>query len=163
MTAHGPNGPAGFTATGFSSVSLAPPLVLVCVGKRASAHDAVVAAPCFGVSILSEGQAWIADQFARSGIDRFGGVPLLEVAGREHGVPLVDGAVGSLECRPHRRFDAGDHTILVGEVVATIVGAGRPLVHWARSFGAFVPAGVTPMAVARAASEQGGSTWANRS
>src|SRR5262249_9122514 len=69
-------GRVGFPASAFPSVSLEPPLVLVCVARGASAHDAVVAAEAFGVNILSERQQWIAEQFARPGVDRFAHVPL---------------------------------------------------------------------------------------
>lgn len=138
VTARGDAGAVGFTATGFTSVSLTPPLVLVCVGKRASVHDVVVGAARFGVSILSEGQRWIAEQFARSGQDRFAGVPL-----REDGAPLVADAVVQLECRPHARHDAGDHTILVGEVLAAHVAAATPLVHHFRRYGSFTADPVT--------------------
>ncbi len=133
VTAVGAEGLVGFTVTGFTSVSLVPPLILVCAAKRASAHDAVAAAGQFGVSILSDRQRWIAEQFARSGIDRFGGVPL-----RLDRVPLIEEAVAQLECRRHALHDAGDHTIVIGEVIATAVGSGRPLIHCARRFGAFV-------------------------
>jgi flavin reductase (DIM6/NTAB) family NADH-FMN oxidoreductase RutF len=136
VAAHHPSGPVGFTATGFSSVSLSPPLVLVCVDKGASAHSGVVAADYFGVSILDDRQAWIALQFARSGIDRFDGVPLrISKADR---APLIDGALAHLECRKHTCLEAGDHTILFGEVLEGVVGVGRPLLHFARRFGSFV-------------------------
>jgi flavin reductase (DIM6/NTAB) family NADH-FMN oxidoreductase RutF len=126
-------GLVGLTATGFASASLSPPLVLVCVGKVASAYAGVVGAEHFGVSVLGERQAWIAEQFARPGVDRFRGVPL-----RAAGVPLIDGALAQLECRRFARHDAGDHTIVLGEVLEGRVAAGRPLVHFGRRFGAFV-------------------------
>ena len=125
-------GLVGFTATGFTSASLTPPLVLVCVGKSASAHDGVVSAERFGVSVLCDGQEWIAEQFARSGIDRF-----RDVALRPGGVPLVEGALVQLECRRHARYDAGDHTILLGQALDGFICAARPLVRFARRFGSF--------------------------
>jgi flavin reductase ActVB len=137
VTTHGPGGYVGFTATGFTSVSLSPPLVLVCVARTASAHDAVVGGVHFGVSVLDEHRSWIASQFARSNVDRFSDVPLSLPA--PTGVPLIEGAIAHLQCRRHARHDAGDHTILVGEVVAASVASGRPLVHFARRFGHFVP------------------------
>ena len=137
VTAAGPSGPSGLTASAFSSVSLSPPLVLVCVGKRARAHDALVRGDFFGVSVLAERQAWIAEQVGRSGIDRFRDVPLR----REGRVPLVEGALVQLECRRYAAHDAGDHTILVGEVLEGTVGAGSPLVHFGRKFGGFVEMG----------------------
>jgi flavin reductase ActVB len=133
----------GFTATGFTSVSLSPPLILVCVAKTASAYDGVVGAELFGVSVLGEGQRWIAERFATTGIDRFDGVSVLQ--GAVASVPLIDGALAHLECRPHARHDAGDHTLLVGHVVSATTSATttseRPLLHYARRFGAFAPGG----------------------
>jgi flavin reductase (DIM6/NTAB) family NADH-FMN oxidoreductase RutF len=136
VAANSPSGPVGFTATGFTAVSLSPPLILVCVGKDASAHREVVSATHFAVSILDEGQAWIARQFARSGTNRFEGISL-EGAGVAQ-APLIAGALARIQCRGHDRYDGGDHTILIGEVVEVSVGKGRPLVHFARQFGAFV-------------------------
>jgi flavin reductase (DIM6/NTAB) family NADH-FMN oxidoreductase RutF len=130
-------GPVGFTASAFSSVSLAPPLVLVCVGKRASAHDAVTLTELFGVSVLAEWQSRIAEQFGRSGTDRFRDVPLRSGAR----VPLIDGALVQLECRRYATHDAGDHTILVGEVLDGRVSGGAPLVHFGRKLGRFVASG----------------------
>jgi flavin reductase ActVB len=139
VAANSASGLVGFTATGFTSVSLTPPLVLVCIDKDASAHGGVVTAEYFGVSILDEKQEWVALQFAQSGIDRFRGVQLrTSEAGR---APFIDGALAHLECRRHACLEAGDHTILVGEVLEGVVGVGRPLVHFARRFGSFVAVG----------------------
>jgi flavin reductase (DIM6/NTAB) family NADH-FMN oxidoreductase RutF len=135
VTAHTPAGLMGFTASAFASVSLEPPLVLVCVGKRASTHAGIVEAPHFGVSVLHAKQAWVADQFAhRQGVERFAGVPLRATAS----VPIVEGALAELVCSRHALHDAGDHTILVGRVLECRSNAGRPLVHYARTFGGFV-------------------------
>jgi flavin reductase (DIM6/NTAB) family NADH-FMN oxidoreductase RutF len=134
VTGHAPEGPVGFTVSAFSSVSLEPPLVLFCVGKTASAYDGILAAPQFGISVLEAGQAEIAAQFARHGVDRFAGVALRAGAG----VPLIEGAVAQLECRRHALHDAGDHTIVVGEVLRSHSAPGEPLVHHARRFGDFV-------------------------
>ena len=136
VTAQGAAGPVGFTATGFTSLSLAPPLILVCVAKNASAYDGVVGAERFGVSILGERQQWIAEQFACSGIDRFREVSV--VADPAVTVPLIEGALARLECHFHAQHDAGDHTILIGRVAAAWTSAGRPLLHFRRRFGGFV-------------------------
>jgi flavin reductase (DIM6/NTAB) family NADH-FMN oxidoreductase RutF len=87
----------------------------------------------YGISVLGERQAWVAEQFARKNIDRFEGMPL--VAGER--VPLVEGALVHLECRRYARHEAGDHTILIGEVLAGGVTPGKPLLHFARKFGTF--------------------------
>jgi flavin reductase ActVB len=137
VTTRGARGHVGFTATGFTSVSLSPPLVLVCIARTASAHDTVVGNVHFGVSVLDEHRPWIATQFARSDVDRFADVPVS--LPEPTGVPLIDGAIAHLQCRRHARHDAGDHTILVGEVLAVSVASGKPLLHFARRFGHFVP------------------------
>jgi flavin reductase ActVB len=142
VAARGGSGLHGFTATGFTSVSLVPPLILVCVAKTASAYDGVVGSELFGVSVLREDQLSLAERFATSGIDRFEGVSLR--FGPRASAPLIDGALAHLECRPHARHDAGDHTLLVGEVLSAATGTGKPLVHFARRFGAFAPGLVRP-------------------
>lgn len=133
VAGHAPDGPVGFTVSSFSSVSLDPPLVLVCVAKTASAYSAITGVARFGISVLEASQSWIASQFARQGVDRFAGVTLREDAG----VPLVEGALAHLECERHAAHEAGDHTILIGNVVAVRHGPGEPLVHFARTFGGF--------------------------
>ncbi|MGD0677293.1 MAG: flavin reductase family protein [Polyangiaceae bacterium] len=135
VAARHPTGLVGFTATGFCALSLSPPLVLACVGKSASAHDRIVTSEYLGVSILDERQTPIAAQFARSGIDRFAGIPLC--TDTRYGVPLVEGSLAVLECRRHALHDAGDHTILVAEVLAAAISDGSPLLHFGRRFGAF--------------------------
>jgi flavin reductase (DIM6/NTAB) family NADH-FMN oxidoreductase RutF len=140
---------AGLTATAFSSVSLEPPLVLVCVARTASAYEAVVNAERVGISVLAVEQAWVARQFAKHGIDKFAGVPLLP----DQGVPLVDGALAHLECRRHAQHLAGDHTIVVFEVVTVSAAGGKPLLHHARKLGGFawestVKPGPPPTAIA---------------
>ena len=129
-----PGGPVGLTASAFTPVSLAPPLILVCIGQERSAHDALVHAQHFGVSVLAERQGWIADKLGRAGIDRFGDIPL------RHGActPLVDGALVQLLCRPYANHNGGDHTILIGEVLNSEVRGGAPLVHFGRKMGRFV-------------------------
>jgi flavin reductase ActVB len=141
VAARDSRGLVGFTATGFTSVSLSPPLILVCIGKKASVHDRIVDAELFGVSVLAERQAWIAEQFARPGVDRFLNVPLSNDGLPR--APRVEGALTRLECQKHALHDAGDHTLLVGKVLAGAIANGRPLVHFARRFGGFITEGQT--------------------
>jgi flavin reductase (DIM6/NTAB) family NADH-FMN oxidoreductase RutF len=133
VTCYGAEGPVGFTVSAFSSVSLDPPLVLVCVARTASAYDAIVSAGSFGISILEAKQAWVASQFARQGVDRFAGIELRADAG----VPLIEGAIAQLVCARHALHEAGDHTIVVGAVVDVRHSPGDALIHYAREFGAF--------------------------
>lgn len=127
----------GLTATAFTSVSLAPPLVLVCVGRTTAAGDGVVSSDVFGISILEQRQRWIAERFARKNVDRFQGVAWSE--GPIASAPLIDGALARLECRQHARHDAGDHVMLVGRVLGATVADGAPLLHHSRRFGRFLP------------------------
>jgi flavin reductase (DIM6/NTAB) family NADH-FMN oxidoreductase RutF len=128
-----PEGPVGLTVSAFSSVSLDPPLVLVCIGKSASAFGGVTAAERFGISVLHERQTGLAEQFARKDIDRFAGVGLVKAAP----VPWLDEALAHIACAPEAIHDAGDHVILVGRVFDARSRAGRPLVHYSRALGGF--------------------------
>lgn len=130
VTTQGPDGPLGLTVTAFSSVSLEPPLVLVCIDRRSETH-AGFARGSFAVSLLAEGQEGMSQRFAGGGPDKFaeGGL----VAG-ESGLPLVPGALAHLECRVHASLPGGDHVIYVGLVERASVFEGRPLLHHARGY-----------------------------
>ncbi|MCU1348177.1 MAG: flavin reductase domain protein, FMN-binding [Acidobacteria bacterium] len=119
--------PFGMTVAAFSSLSLHPPLVLVCIEKSVKTHDAIAAAGKFGVSILGSGQADLSNRFASRIEDKFADVP---VRRGELGLPLLDGAVTALECRLTNQLEGGDHTIFIGEVVDLAVGEGAPLVYY---------------------------------
>lgn len=127
----------GFTASSFSSLSLDPPLVLVCLDKRAGSHPAFVEASSWAISVLAADQAELALQLASHAPDKFEGVEM--IAGVVTGLPLFAGAIAHLECRAHERLSGGDHTILVGEVLRAEVYEGAPLLHYRRSFGGFQP------------------------
>jgi flavin reductase ActVB len=141
ITADGHGGFAGFTASAFSSLSLEPPLVLVCLQKDADCHQAFMEADQFTVSILSSDQADIGLRFSTKSIDKMQGTPA--VPGEATGLPLVERASGWLECRAWGRYDGGDHTILIGEVLAAGVSNEEPLLRYRRGFGRFAPAQVT--------------------
>ena len=107
------------TVNSFTSVSLEPVLVLVCIDRTARFHAAVLASGTWGVSVLAAHQEAVSREFATRGRDRseqFASVPVH--AGRATGVALVDGALATLECRTVSTLEAGDHTVLVGEVLA---------------------------------------------
>ncbi|GGA21944.1 flavin reductase family protein [Neptunicoccus cionae] len=106
--------PVGFTANSFSSVSLDPPLLLVCPGKFLSSYSAFAECTRFAVNVLAQGQDDIADVFARSKGDRFA-----QVAHRidAHGLPLINNAAAQFSCQTHRSIPMGDHSILIGQVL----------------------------------------------
>jgi 3-hydroxy-9,10-secoandrosta-1,3,5(10)-triene-9,17-dione monooxygenase reductase component len=126
----------GMTVSAFSSLSLDPPLVMACIGHDATIAGSVSAAGFFGVSVLAEDQVPLSRRFADPDADRFDGVAFLR--GRS-GVALLDGALAHLECRIVARHEAGDHTIVVGEVLAGSAREGRPLVHHHGRYGGFAP------------------------
>jgi 3-hydroxy-9,10-secoandrosta-1,3,5(10)-triene-9,17-dione monooxygenase reductase component len=117
----------GMTVSAFASLSLVPPLVLVCIGDDATIAGAVADAGQFAVSVLAEDQELLARRFAESDTNRFAGTA---VSRGVTGLALVDGAVAHLQCAIVARHRGGDHTIVVGELfAAAAVEDGRPLVY----------------------------------
>lgn len=119
--------PFGMTVAAFSSLSLHPPLVLVCVEKTVKSHDAIAGAGKFGVSILNSKQTDVSNRFASRAEDKFAGT---EIVHGELGLPLIAGAITRLECRVTEKLEGGDHTIFVGEVVGAQTEEGEPLVYY---------------------------------
>ncbi|MET7571847.1 flavin reductase family protein [Streptomyces sp. NPDC005492] len=128
ITASGGAGPVGFTATSLSSVSAQPPMLSFGISTGASSWPAISGADHVGVHILGEHQEQLAATFARSGADRFG-APTAWREGPE-GVPVLDDVLAWLVCRVVARVPAGDHRIVVAEVVlGDPAGSGRPLLY----------------------------------
>jgi flavin reductase (DIM6/NTAB) family NADH-FMN oxidoreductase RutF len=117
----------GMTVASFASLSLRPPLVLVCIEKAVKTHDAIAAARKFGVSILSSDQADISSRFAARSDDKFAG---LDTDRGSLGVPLIRGALTTLECTVREQLAGGDHSIFIGEVVDARTGDGAPLLYF---------------------------------
>jgi flavin reductase (DIM6/NTAB) family NADH-FMN oxidoreductase RutF len=107
----------GMTATAFSSVSLDPPLVLVCVITGSAGADLIPRNGVFAANILSSGQEAISNYFASRdrprGRDAFADIPHREVA---TGAPVIDGVAAFVDCRLVASYEAGDHLIFIGEV-----------------------------------------------
>lgn len=119
--------PYGMTVASFASLSLRPPLVLVCIEKSVKTHDAIAAAGKFGVSILAANQADVSSRFASKRDDKFEGIATKRGA---DGVPLIDGALTAVECRVYQQLPGGDHSIFVGEVLHCHSSDGQPLVYF---------------------------------
>jgi flavin reductase (DIM6/NTAB) family NADH-FMN oxidoreductase RutF len=128
--------PSGLTASAFTSVSLDPPLVLVCVDHAATAHPDFRARGWFAVNVLRREQEALSRRFAVSGGDKFSGVACHE---SQTGLPLLDGALATLECRIVETHEAGDHTIFIGQVEAASIAGGRPLVYFHGSYHGLTP------------------------
>jgi flavin reductase (DIM6/NTAB) family NADH-FMN oxidoreductase RutF len=123
--------PHGLTISSFSSVSLSPPLVSICLGHAVTSVGLFRDAKFFGLSVLDVGQREVSQRFARKNEDRFEG---LQWHCGAHGVPLVANALAELECAAYKVVTAGDHDILIGEVVAARYRAGAPLIHFASRY-----------------------------
>jgi flavin reductase (DIM6/NTAB) family NADH-FMN oxidoreductase RutF len=118
---------AGITASSVTSLSLDPPMLLVCVGRDAMIHDPLLEAERFGVNVLTVDQRGLARRFA----DR--SRQLLEEGEfvlSPGGVPLLPGALARIECRRRTHLAAGDHTIVTGTLEWSEVGAGAPLCYF---------------------------------
>lgn len=123
--------PLGLTVSAFASVSLDPPLVLVCIDNRSDAHYGFQASRVFGVSVLREDQEHFSRRFAQPGREKFAARDLHL---GETGVALVPGALAHIECRVASSQRAGDHTIYVGEVLRLEARPGRPLLYHASGY-----------------------------
>jgi flavin reductase (DIM6/NTAB) family NADH-FMN oxidoreductase RutF len=127
----------GLTANAFSSVSLDPPLVLICVGSTSQGCEVIQQIGAFAVNVLSDGQEPLSRFFASKdrprGRDAFRDVPHSEAI---TGCPLLDGAVAQMDCRLHDAHEAGDHMIFIGAVVAlNIDPEAKPLIFHGGSYG----------------------------
>lgn len=128
--------PHGLTVSSFTSVSLEPPLLLICLGHAVTCIDLFRASEYFGINILAEDQQSLSERFARKGEDRFNGLAWHPGA---TGVPLLDGALATIECGVHQRFTSGDHDILVAEMVGMEVFEGEPLIYYASGYRRLAP------------------------
>jgi len=106
--------PAGFTANSFASVSLDPPLALVCVDLAASSLPAMEASGVFVVNVLHAGQQETASRFVRKDGDRF---EATDYETWRTGAPVLSGCMANFECETHQAFDAGDHRVFIGRVL----------------------------------------------
>ncbi len=119
--------PFGLTANSFTSVSLDPPLVLICVDKKAESYPHFEQSRVFTVNILNNQQEALSRKFAVSGGDKFQGVAYHTGA---NGVPILDGALAYLECKLYAVHDGGDHTLYLGEIEQAETVEGKPLLFY---------------------------------
>jgi flavin reductase (DIM6/NTAB) family NADH-FMN oxidoreductase RutF len=130
VTTYGEQHGYGMTANAFSSVSLDPPLVLVCVITPSEGADHITRNKCFAINVLGADQEPISRYFASRDRPR-GRDAFAEVSHRigASGSPILDGALGFLDCRLHTSHDAGDHVIFIGEVLELgVASEGAPLI-----------------------------------
>jgi flavin reductase (DIM6/NTAB) family NADH-FMN oxidoreductase RutF len=124
----------GVTASAVSSLSMDPPMLLVCLNRRLPTRDAVLRAGSFAVNILGEDQHGLALQFATRSADKFAGV---DVRQGTAGVPLLDEALAHLQCTVAEHVDAATHTVVLGRVHRATARSGGPLTYFRGTFGRF--------------------------
>ena len=124
--------PHALTINSFTSVSLQPPLILICLAHSVASIDVFHSRPHFGLSFLNDSQTDISERFARYTDDRFEGCGWHPGT---FGSPLIEGAIATLECALVRWFTAGDHDVFLGEVLDAQVFPGKPLLYFASVYG----------------------------
>lgn len=135
ITSGGPGGVAGFTATSFTSVSDAPPLVLICVNLGGRSNEIIRRNGSFCVNTLADGQAELATRFAQKGTeedDRFKGLATIDTPS---GAPRLKDALISLDCRLEEWTDIGTHSVFFGAVQDAVLGANdKGLMYRSRAY-----------------------------
>jgi 4-nitrophenol 2-monooxygenase / 4-nitrocatechol 4-monooxygenase, reductase component len=119
--------PTGLTVSAFASLSLDPPLVLVCVDHKSQTYPALRERGHFVVNLLTADQEAVSRRFASTRLDKFDEVPYRPSA---HGLPLIEAALAHIECVTVSTHLEGDHTIFVGRVEGASFGAGHPLLYY---------------------------------
>lgn len=131
--------PKGMTIGSFFSVSLDPPLVGLCVDRRSTSWPEIEPAGVFAVNVLADDQSDLSARFAGRVPDKYDGVPWRPGV---TGSPIIEGAIGHIDCRLESTFEAGDHWIVVGRVLELDVDReARPLLFFQGGYGTFDPIG----------------------
>jgi len=133
VTARDAEAPVAMTANSFASVSLDPPLVLWCPARKSARHDSFTRAERFAIHVMGEDQQTLAVHFARSGID-FDGIDWQADA---DGVPILAGCLARFDCRRVALHEAGDHSIVVAEVLRAAYRPGKGLMFKRGQYGGF--------------------------
>ncbi|MEO7102105.1 MAG: flavin reductase family protein [Gemmatimonadaceae bacterium] len=121
----------GMTVSAFASVSLEPPLILVCIDRTASMHDVVTNAEYFAVNILAATQESLARRFADTGAQKFEGVGYSR---GETGAPILNDVLAHIECKRVSSTETGDHALIIAETIAASVRDVRPLLYYRGGF-----------------------------
>jgi flavin reductase (DIM6/NTAB) family NADH-FMN oxidoreductase RutF/DNA-binding FadR family transcriptional regulator len=124
----------GMTVSAISSLSLEPPMLVMCLNRKAQTQDLVHQSGSFAINILGEEQGHLADRFASRHEDRFAGVS--HHPGHT-GAPVLDGVLGVIECRVEEAVTGGSHRVFLGRVVHAEAGEGSPLAYYRGKFGRF--------------------------
>lgn len=132
-------GVQGMTVTAFSSVSVDPPLILVCINEAADTGDGIRESQSFAVNFLTAGQEAVSNQFAGgcSQQKRFENVSWNTAA---TGAPIIDDSLASLDCKVVQQVRAGTHWVIIGEVQEVLCHSGEPLLYYSSAYRELLPA-----------------------
>ncbi len=121
--------PAGFVVQSFASLSLQPPLIVLCPARSSTSWPLLRASGAFCVNVLAQEQQHLSNRFSQSGIDKFAGVDWRPGA---TGSPVLPGVLAYIDCELREEHDAGDHTLAVGQVrdLGVQEDDGKPLLYW---------------------------------
>jgi flavin reductase (DIM6/NTAB) family NADH-FMN oxidoreductase RutF len=126
----------GTTASAFSSLSLEPPMVVICLNRSSNTGAAVLSAGHFAVNVLDAGQEALAVHFGRKGDRKFAGVPVAADSWRD---PLIEGALATFDCSVVEHMVGGTHRVFVAEVHRAAARQGDPLAYFQGRFGRLMP------------------------
>ena len=130
----------GLTVSSFCSLSMDPPLVLICIDRKITSHDSLEKTDTFGVNICNSEQGKLAWDFANSNIDKNELIKSLPHTLTKLGTPLLDGCLATMECKITQKYDGGDHTIFIGQVEEGECDENaEPLVYYGSGLGKFKP------------------------
>jgi flavin reductase len=119
--------PCGLTISALTSLSMEPPLFLICLNKTSNTLAALQESRRFCINLLSSEQAPISKLFASKAANKFDSIGYSD---GDLGVPLIDGALAHAECTVHAIHDGGDHKIIIGMLESTVVNGGEPLAYF---------------------------------
>jgi len=132
ITALDEGGPVGTTASAVTSVSADPPMLLVCMNKTSATGNVVRDSGRFAINVLAEDQGYLAKHFATKDTDKFASI---EPEHGEHGLPLLPGALATLECRIVEEVTGGTHSVFLAHVLEAVGREGAPLAYFRGRFG----------------------------
>lgn len=132
-------GLVSITVSSFASLSVDPPLVLVCIARRVPPHDVIARAGCFAVNVLRDGQEDLSERAAGHRGPRGASLAGSRTRRAATGAPILAGTLAWLDCRVAAAYDGGDHTIYVGRVEAAGTGSGSPLLWFDRGYARLAP------------------------
>lgn len=134
ITAQDGETPVGTTASAVASLSLEPPMVVVCMNRESQTGSVADRSGRFAINILGEDQHDLARHFAGKGGDKFAAI---ETVPGPHGLPLLEAAVAHIECSVAERVPGGTHVVFLAEIESASARGGAPLAYYRGRFGRF--------------------------